>query len=1205
MAEITLREYLDFIEQRFNKEAFKEVAAHCRHILETYPKFIDVYRMLARALLEQEEFQDALDMFQRVLSADPNDFISHIGMSDCYRESGAIDQAIWHLERAFEQVPNNEEVEEAIKQLYAMRGSGPAARVPRKIQLTGGALARLYAKGNLFDQAVPELRQAIANDPERLDLQVLLADTLWRADEPVKAGKVAAEVLQRLPNSIDANRILSQLWLRAGQESEARPFVERVRELDPYLAYAIEHLGQEAPNNVFTLTQLEYDAAADAMQSGAGWISDIAIEKRKGVTGTLGPLPDDGKPSTRELKREQETPDWLKAALAEEPTTSKPEADDFAAGDLAALLGISETTSPPVPTSDLSSPESGLPDWLAGTPQISDVDTGELPDWLKDAPDTDSLPALTSEEAPSDEGLPDWLKDAPDTDSLPALASDAPSSKSVPSSQDKPDWLKDTLQEETGPNISVPELKEDPPDWLKDTVDIIPPTESDSSDSEGVVQSNELPDWLREEPETQFPTQSEAQPPTSIGTPPTAPEEEDQMVPDDMSDDIPDWMAEGDLDSEDGALAWLEELAAKYDPDFEKTTDSGDDESEDSDVDDTVVMKRSEMTPPEEVVEDTPTTPLPAAADDDLPDWLSEMETVPSGDDSSDDDELDWLRPPSEEPAAEAAPASSADDLPDWLTDTAEMEAPTPAAASDDDDALAWLDKEVKGQGADPSAVVSEELEKDLPPTEGAALPDLDAVAEEPDDTELPDWLKEASEAAEASGAIRDTDEFEGLTDDIEFDTEEDLDWLSDALIEDEGEPVAALDSAIDLESLLDDDDKEEEKPLPALASAPAPADEDDDLPDWLKEEPGEPAASQPATSDDLPDWLGVSSGDVPAKAAEDDLPPWMQKEGEPEAAPASAPEPVAVEGSDDDLPDWLSGLDDSAATPEPATAAADDDLPDWLTDTDEEEEAAEPVAVEASDDDLPDWLTDSDEDEAKPDEVDVALAAAPAVAEAVSISDSDEEDLPEWLRGLDEGAESEAKEEAETKPGTGQLYAPAVEIEDDELPDWLSEEDEGVEEEPAQPEPEPVAEAPAEEEPKKKTGSLTGWLSAVEPAEPIEELEEAEATPVPTPVAADAPVEQVAAAALPGAELQDYGKWLEEGRVQLKEKNIDVGLSAYESLVNSGQMLHETIDDLTKFLREQTIDHPRARRIVGDAFLAQGQLQEALDMYRNALDVL
>lgn len=145
MAEISLRAYIEYIGDRLDRDAYSEVVAQCRHILETYPKHTETYKQLARALAAQGNYTDALDLFQRVLSSDPTDFIAHIGMSECYKEDGALEQAIWHLERAFEQVPGNSDLQEALKQLYEQRDR----KAPRKIQMTSGALARMYIKGKL------------------------------------------------------------------------------------------------------------------------------------------------------------------------------------------------------------------------------------------------------------------------------------------------------------------------------------------------------------------------------------------------------------------------------------------------------------------------------------------------------------------------------------------------------------------------------------------------------------------------------------------------------------------------------------------------------------------------------------------------------------------------------------------------------------------------------------------------------------------------------------------------------------------------------------------------------------------------------------------------------------------------------------------------------------------------------------------------
>jgi Tfp pilus assembly protein PilF len=90
------------------------------------------------------------------------------------------------MERAYEQIPGNQVLQDALRGLYGKRdGEG---NTPAKIQLTRGALARQYVNGQLYDQALIELRNALQKDASRIDLEVMLSETLWESQHPVEAG---------------------------------------------------------------------------------------------------------------------------------------------------------------------------------------------------------------------------------------------------------------------------------------------------------------------------------------------------------------------------------------------------------------------------------------------------------------------------------------------------------------------------------------------------------------------------------------------------------------------------------------------------------------------------------------------------------------------------------------------------------------------------------------------------------------------------------------------------------------------------------------------------------------------------------------------------------------------------------------------------------------------------------------------------------
>ena len=82
--------------------------------------------MFGKALLEIQKYGDASDIFQRVFSSVPDDFISQIGMTIIREDENNLDAAIWHLERAFEIQPSNKAVQDELKRLYTSRdGSHP------------------------------------------------------------------------------------------------------------------------------------------------------------------------------------------------------------------------------------------------------------------------------------------------------------------------------------------------------------------------------------------------------------------------------------------------------------------------------------------------------------------------------------------------------------------------------------------------------------------------------------------------------------------------------------------------------------------------------------------------------------------------------------------------------------------------------------------------------------------------------------------------------------------------------------------------------------------------------------------------------------------------------------------------------------------------------------------------------------------------
>jgi tetratricopeptide (TPR) repeat protein len=154
MAKVSLRNYNREIESLIDHDRLEEAIAHCRYILQSYPKHLETYRLLGKAYLESKRYPEAADIFQRVLMAAPDDFVSHVGMSIIRDNQGRLDESIRYMEGAFEVQPSNAAIQAELQRLYGRRDGVQ----PPKIRLTRGALAHMYMQGELYPQAIGEIR---------------------------------------------------------------------------------------------------------------------------------------------------------------------------------------------------------------------------------------------------------------------------------------------------------------------------------------------------------------------------------------------------------------------------------------------------------------------------------------------------------------------------------------------------------------------------------------------------------------------------------------------------------------------------------------------------------------------------------------------------------------------------------------------------------------------------------------------------------------------------------------------------------------------------------------------------------------------------------------------------------------------------------------------------------------------------------------
>jgi len=520
MAKIPLRVYIKEIENLIERGEIEQAVSHAKNILKSYPKHIDTYRLLGKAFLESQRYSEAADILQRVLSVLPDDFISQIGMSIIREDEGNLDAAIWHMERAYEVQPFNPAVQDELRRLYGRRDGVE----PPKIRLTRGALVRMYTRGELYPQAIAETRAALAEDPQRLDLLVLLARLYYLSDHKNDAAEVCSELIRKLPFCYEANRLLAEFLPSTNRAEEAQKFQQRIYALDPYAAFIspTAQASDQVPDQVVMVEQFTWDQAMGEAKI-PDWARTVGVEWEESEeealpdwlntlkpepsqTGSLTmppavsqsepeeapPVPEDAAPTGtgEELPQDEVIPDWMKAAgwitsdrradeiMAEQANQEGTEAEEIAPADLPdwvqsiAPVGV-------VPSND----DEERTDWLetiltepgvpSGDEAGEEPGAGSIPEWVS-GPESGVQMSATEETTAGD--LPDWFTQMEEEQ--------APAETKPPEFEGLPDWTQLGEPSTTGMETGQDET----PDWLRSfepqALDEVPPTE-------------QPPDWLQ------------------------------------------------------------------------------------------------------------------------------------------------------------------------------------------------------------------------------------------------------------------------------------------------------------------------------------------------------------------------------------------------------------------------------------------------------------------------------------------------------------------------------------------------------------------------------------------------------------------------------------------------------------------------------------------------------------------------------------
>ncbi len=803
MANISLRAYNREISNLIDRGQTDEAVAHCQYILQYYPKYIETYRLLGKAYLEGHHHPEAMDVFQRILTVAPDDFITQVGMSIIREDEGNLAASIWHMERAFESQPSNQAIQDELKHLYGKRDG----EEPLKIRLTRGALCRMYARGNQYRQAVAEIKSLLAESPDRVDLEVLLARMYYNLNMKVEATELCGRLLNKFPHCLEANKIMLKILEDSGKKAEGETYKQKIINLDPYETMVNDQYqsSEQVPEDMIPIEKLEYDPNQKPVQPAPEATPNVKEEAAPDwvLSDLTGADQDLGEKGFTRILDSSNLPssDQPEDSFLENIKTSESPVVDIP--EFVVPIAPSAEEFPSTQQVEMEPQDDELPNWLKDTEKSAEESETEIPDWLKasgwaaagsiqeDTPPT-SVIHLEAESEPADvpivpADIPDWVQGL------------APAFEEMESEPLKPDAVDDVVSEETSNKLNdwlsgeqppqdatvaggtaslhLPNEEEEPesgtPDWLKGLEDQGKP----STEQAPVFKSDASTEW---QPESPAPVS------TSSHSPQTDKLDMDEIFPAAggtsilSPDDVPDWLQDLTAVSEEEKLE---------PPEAPKVIN---------------VEAPTQPAPrPHEQAPEIVTTNLPP--EDVVPDWLAGIPIETS-------DKSTAVLP--------ETPEESDGSMPSWLSmldqDSSEDSGQTVVTSAPE----APVD-------IPPIQKVEPELPEsvDVVPDSEEERPTTSILPPNPEDlaNELPDWLKELDGYPEGTSPIADS---------TQETTDEFPDWLKG----------------------FSENEPSEQAPI-TPASLEEPQAEESEVPNWLSDLDLK-GSSVESTVVDVPDWL-------------------------------------------------------------------------------------------------------------------------------------------------------------------------------------------------------------------------------------------------------------------------------------------------------------------------------------------------------------
>ena len=195
MSTISLSAYLKNIEDLIKKQGFEQAINHCYYLLRQFPKMCEIYQLMGQAFFELDHFRGAYEVYSRLCTGTPDDFVVHMSMSLIFSEYNRYDLSEIHQETALSLQPGSKEIYDGLTQIRYHQRKDPETDIKQLSSFSAGMF--LYNEKKF--QKAKRCFEAAFEEKKSLLAMLYIGLSSFYSGEINESATIFAKVIEQSP----------------------------------------------------------------------------------------------------------------------------------------------------------------------------------------------------------------------------------------------------------------------------------------------------------------------------------------------------------------------------------------------------------------------------------------------------------------------------------------------------------------------------------------------------------------------------------------------------------------------------------------------------------------------------------------------------------------------------------------------------------------------------------------------------------------------------------------------------------------------------------------------------------------------------------------------------------------------------------------------------------------------------------------------